>query len=310
MPTLITPFPTNCHDGGGWVTRQLIEKNKYEIISYRRNNLIKKIFFAILGCVTLPFIHPIFSRFLPVWQTRNEATDTHLNFSQTFGMVFLKKNCTLICHDLQCHRNFTFNRWARWSEKFLLSHAKKILVLSERDKKIVNRYYKVPLDYIENIGPFLTQQIEPFTRKTQPNSKRIVFLGSLSRPENLEGIKWFIKTVLPSCPQIEVHIIGAIHTGHEIAHPQIKHLGFVDSLAEYLSTADLMIAPMLSDAGIKIKVIESLKAKTPVLGTKSAYSGLPKPSAGFISDNEECWIKTLNEGGTFIFPQKNATAHC
>ncbi|WP_158453626.1 glycosyltransferase [Pseudogulbenkiania sp. NH8B] len=304
MPTLITPFPPSSHDGGGWVTRQLIEKHKYEKISYRKNNTIKKIYYAALGCITLPFIHPIFTRFLPLWQTRNKITNTHLNFSQTFGMVFFRKNCTLICHDLQYHRSFMLKCWARWSEKLLLSHAKKILVLSERDKKIVTRYYKIPIKFIENIGPFLTQEIESFTSVTPPNSKRIVFLGSLSRPENLEGIKWFVKNVLPSCPDIEVHIIGALYANHGIAHPQIKHLGFVDNLEEFLSSTDLMIAPMLSGAGIKIKVIESLKSKTPVLGTKSAYSGLPKPSAAFISDNNEHWIKTLNDGGIFVFPHK------
>lgn len=302
MKILITPFQIATNDGGGWVSRKIYQWHAFSHSRIRSGSFWGKALCAVKGVFCLPFLHPIFTRYVPfLFLLKNRPNQIWLNFSQTFGAALFVRNSVLVCHDLQCHRRFRLKRWVRWSERLLLNRAAVVQVLSSRDQKLVHRYYGVPLSRIVNIGPRLMDEVQPFGRDIAGPLKRVIFLGTLARAENHEGMAWFVEHVLPHCQELEVLLIGAVDSRFTIRHPQLKYLGFVDDLGAAFAHADLMIAPMFSDAGIKIKVIEALMKKMPVLGTRSAYSGLPMPSKGFCSNEASAWVALLNGGGRFVF---------
>jgi len=301
--TLITVVAPTVRDGGGWVTRRLLRLNCIDNYVARGTSYINKLTYAIFGLLALPFLHPIFTRYIPIKILLNRDKDIYLNFSQTFGGSCFKKNCTLICHDLQCHRPYLFIKWARWSERYLLNKADKVQVLSLRDAKIVHRYYGVPYSNIHNIWKDITFNLNQCQFNFDGPIECAVFLGSLDRFENHEGILWFVDKVLPFCPLLKVKIVGSVTSAAMIKHSQLEYLGFVEDINSVISESDLMIAPMFSSAGIKIKVIESIERKLPVLGTKQAYSGFFMRNSGFCSNEPRKWIDTINKGGLYIFNQ-------
>ena len=302
MAILITPFPIDKRDGAGWVSRRIGEREMFSFISTRRDTFLSKSLWAVIGILVFPFLHPIFCRYTPFFSKpfRTEK-EVWLNFSQTFALSLFNRNCVMVCHDLQCHCKHRFVSWSRWSERLLLNRAKKVVVLSHRDATLVNRYYKIPLQKIENIGPFLMPGLHPFTKEIRGAAKRAAFLGTLVRKENREGLSWFVQHVLPACPELEVVIIGQLSSRYTIHHPRLHYLGFVDDLHSVIDEQDLLIAPLFSRAGIKIKVVETLLNETPVLGTLAAYGGLHPPEGGWCSNHPEDWIAVLKFGGNYQF---------
>jgi len=302
MPTLITPFPIDKKDGAGWVSTRLNGWMRFSSISTRAETLVSKSLWAIFGMLAFPFLHPIYTRYSPVWSRLNrKGEETWLNHSQTFALCLLNSNSVLVCHDLQCHCEHRFKTWARWSERLLLRRAKRVMVLSSRDAKLVSRYYQVPPERIGNLVPVLMPGIHPFERDLSGARGKAAFLGTLARKENREGLRWFVEQVLPGCPGLQVSIIGQVVPEHELHHPQLTYLGFVEDLQSVLAEHPLMLAPLFSRAGIKIKVVEALLAETPVLGTTAAYGGLRPPADGWCTNDPADWIRTLNQGGHYQF---------
>ena len=58
----------------------------------------------------------------------------------------------------------------------------------------------------------------------------------------------------------------------------IQTLGFVDSLTEFYSSVDLVVAPMIMGTGLKLKVIEGLAFGKPTIGTALAFEGFASRS--------------------------------
>lgn len=306
MDNIFSSLPVMSKDGGGWATRRVIKFLRVDrgiVIHERSNSILEKIFYAIWGGLLLPFIHPIFTRFLPA-SVFFCTGRTYLNFSQTFGALLFSKQAWAICHDLQCHRSFKFMAWVRWSEGVLLRRAERVVTLSNRDAKIVRRLYRVPLSKITSAQSAMLGEINDFSKdlsKLGKDMRRVVFLGSLLRRENFEALTWFVEQVLSHVPDLVLEVIGSAPESRRISHPRIKYLGFVEDAQSYLGNSTLMIAPMLSPAGVKIKVIEALELGVPVLGTKNAYSGLSKPSIGYCSDDSSVWISTLSTPRDFSY---------
>lgn len=302
MQVLVSAFPADSKSGGGWVTSRIMKYRHFPLVVSRPEPFLVKGFYTVMGICLFPFLHPIFTRYTPIaWRWRSKEDEAWLNFSQTFALSLMFKGCVLVCHDLQCHRPYRMTSWLRWSEGFLLRRATKVVVLSGRDAKIVNRYYRVPSSRIENLGSHLMSDLRAFRKEVIGAPKSVAFLGSLDRKENREGLSWFTRNVLPACPDLEVMVIGHTSDPNKLHHPQLRYLGFVEDLKAVMSQQDFMIAPLFSQAGIKIKVIEALLAGIPVLGTTAAYGGLKAPGKGWSSDNAENWIAILKNGGCYEF---------
>ena len=64
-----------------------------------------------------------------------------------------------------------------------------------------------------------------------------------------------------------------------LARPGLEIVGAVDDLGPVFASARLTIAPLRYGAGLKGKVIESLAAGVPCIGTRIAYEGIELPTA-------------------------------
>lgn len=240
-----------------------------------------------------PTLHPIFCTFGPP----PEEGRVVLNFSQTFNLVvrYPALEFDVVAHDVIVQKRLPLTAWVRWSEARIFRAAGRIYVLSEKDRRLVRRFYGIREDRIVNLFGSLYPDVVAFRTLVRKRGLfRAIFLGSISRSENYRGLEWFYENVFPSCvDSIEVVCIGEINDHLAAQFPEFKFIGFVDSLSDALSQCDFTIAPVLDGAGIKIKVLDSLVRHIPVIGTPKAFEGVGRPNWPHCSSDANNWIAAI-----------------
>jgi len=108
------------------------------------------------------------------------------------------------------------------------------------------------------------------------------FIGSLDWHPNVDGILWFVNEVWPlvisRLPEASLHIAGRnadAGTAEKLTGQNITFHGEIDDSLLYTSSMNLMIAPLFSGSGMRIKIIESMSAGVPVVASPVAATGLP-----------------------------------
>jgi polysaccharide biosynthesis protein PslH len=100
---------------------------------------------------------------------------------------------------------------------------------------------------------------------SDPASRVVMLLGSYYHRPNAEGLDWFIRRVWPlvraEVPDAEFRVIGpGLAAGRAAAYGRltgVRVLGTVPSVAPYYRECAFTIAPILTGAGINVKVFES-----------------------------------------------------
>lgn len=229
--------------------------------------------------------------------THPEA-EIHMEYEQTASVLFYlpnKVNSTVVFHDVISQsvqrryvRKSVFSplRWfwkyqfeciTNW-EKKLASLTEKAVALSLKDKELlVQQGFGV-----DRISVVLPKVSEIFSHIKRENSQSnvIVFWGAMNRSENEDAVLWFAKEILPIIhskkPEVVLYVVGANPTTRldRIKSKNIVVTGYVDSPVPYFEKAALIVAPLRFGAGVKIKVLEALAAKVPVVATSVAAEGI------------------------------------
>jgi glycosyltransferase involved in cell wall biosynthesis len=113
----------------------------------------------------------------------------------------------------------------------------------------------------------------------------VVFVGHFGHAPNVDAVHWLTEEIVPLVqrrePAIEFRIVGRDMPEplRLLSQPGLEMAGHVERLDEVFDAARLTVAPLRYGAGIKAKVIESLAAGLPCVGTTIAFEGMTLPSA-------------------------------
>jgi autotransporter passenger strand-loop-strand repeat protein len=109
----------------------------------------------------------------------------------------------------------------------------------------------------------------------------VAFIGSFAHAPNVDAARWLVHEIMPlvwrKAPEIQCLIIGSGLSDdlrRELTKPGINVLGRVDDLAAVLERIRLTLAPLRFGAGLKDKVLRSLAAGLPCVGTPEAFNGM------------------------------------
>ena len=125
----------------------------------------------------------------------------------------------------------------------------------------------------------------PHTRKDHAHGRLAIgMFADFSWWPNQSSLKWFLDEVWPRLEaDVELHLAGY---GSDVAmgepRPRVHAHGFVSDPREVFGKCDLMIAPMITGAGVKVKVAEAIFNRVPVIVTSAAVRGLPLDSTAPI----------------------------
>ncbi|WP_460621276.1 glycosyltransferase family 4 protein [Hymenobacter tenuis] len=116
------------------------------------------------------------------------------------------------------------------------------------------------------------------TIKAKPRT--LFMIGSLNWQPNLEGLDWFLAEIWPKVhalyPELELHIAGKDTPAHilNLKLPGVTVHGFVESAARFMQEYELMLVPLLSGGGMRIKIIEGMALGKCVISTGLGSEGI------------------------------------
>jgi glycosyltransferase involved in cell wall biosynthesis len=163
------------------------------------------------------------------------------------------------------------------------------------EKKTINKYdLLIPITYrdavefqkLGNTQPSKVIQtgipIDKIAEGLKIRKKRkLYFLGSLDWLPNQEGVLWFVKHVWPmlshASSETEFHVAG--RNAPEwfpklIDKPGITFHGEVENAKEFADENDIMVVPILSGGGMRVKIVEAMALGKIVVTTPIGAEGL------------------------------------
>lgn len=113
-----------------------------------------------------------------------------------------------------------------------------------------------------------------------PGKTRLFHIGSMDWKPNIEGISWFLEKIWPELtaqlPSLELHLAGrnmpdwldGLKQPGVFIHPE------VEDAKKFMNAYDIMIVPILSAGGMRVKIIEGMAMKKCVISTRIGAEGI------------------------------------
>ena len=119
---------------------------------------------------------------------------------------------------------------------------------------------------------------EPIVEISQPIS--LFHLGSMDWMPNLEAIEWFLQDVWPevkkAVPEIKLNLAGKSMPQWlmNTTDPNIDTLGHIKDAKQYMNDNGIMIVPLLSGSGMRVKIIEGMALGKVIISTSIGAEGI------------------------------------
>jgi glycosyltransferase involved in cell wall biosynthesis len=168
----------------------------------------------------------------------------------------------------------TWAKHRRYMER-LLPHFACCTVASEVERRLL--VDAVPAYGAVHVVPNAIDT-ERFPQVESRTPRSLIFTGSLRYGPNREGMAWFVDEVLPTLrarvPGVRLTITGESDPAPFAAVPDIALTGRVPDVRPLVASSAVSVAPLLTGGGTRLKILEAMAARTPVVATSKAAEGL------------------------------------
>jgi len=155
-----------------------------------------------------------------------------------------------------------------------------VLTVSEKEAAIINDFASNP-----RLAVAVPETEPPFSGALPFDQRSgILFIGSFRHPPNIEAVAFLAQNVLPLVDGglLDEHPVYIVGYGLDARVQEVcanvrnvRLVGWVPSLDDYLRRARISVLPLLNGAGTKTKLIQALNAGTPSVSTRIGAEGLP-----------------------------------
>jgi glycosyltransferase involved in cell wall biosynthesis len=133
------------------------------------------------------------------------------------------------------------------------------------------------------------------SRKIDTNKISLFHIGSMNWQPNIEGMAWFLENVWEKVaekhPKLTLVLAGKGNKAifGNTAFNNVQIFDFVESAQQFINEHDIMIVPLLSGSGMRIKIMEGLALGKPIITTAIGAEGIE------ITDKENIFIANTPE---------------
>ncbi len=118
--------------------------------------------------------------------------------------------------------------------------------------------------------------------KTAAEFPDLFHLGALDWEPNLEGLRWFLKDIWPDImlrtPDLRLHIAGRNASARTEKflrqQPNVVYHGEVKDAYQFMNEHTIMIVPLLSGGGMRIKILEGMALGKAIVSTPVGAEGM------------------------------------
>lgn len=303
----ISPFCIQVISGATWrisfITSFLKKEGRvfefYRWSYQNESNLSKDLFFWSKN----KFIH--FFDFRVVWRifkTPNATIYCHHIWSSAYGIFFSFLLGRKYIFD---NHNVEFDRM-RSSRRYILSlfiyvfeflsiyFSDTTIVSSFEDKMRLIQLYPFTKrievhenKYVSNlISSWVMRHAFFYTLWIDPGKKILLFFGSSWYFPNEEALLFIQTEIVPQLNDSYHVVIAWSISENFISTPQITYLWFIDDLDTLIIHSDLVIAPIFSGWGVKIKIIQSIALGKYIVTTKEGMRWIRNYNPNLIQVRE------------------------
>lgn len=162
--------------------------------------------------------------------------------------------------------------------------------VTERDSHILDFLGNKSATYVATTGVILDNyDIAP--EQPAPNQNTLYFIGALDWQPNQEGLIWYLDKVWPKVlnenPDVELHIAGRNappRLVHKLNRRNVEFHGQVADAKEFSLRYNIMISPLLTGSGMRVKLIEAMALKKPIVSTYISAEGI------FVVNQKQMWL--------------------
>lgn len=137
------------------------------------------------------------------------------------------------------------------------------------------------------VEAIVVPQLVPIAkRRTDVPDGPLLYVGNLGWHPNVAGLDWFFAHVWPLLrtqrPSLRLRLAGSglktSESGAPIVpagwqHEGVDVVGFVPDLQPFYESSSLVVAPILGGSGVRIKLLEAMRAGLPLVTTAEAVDG-------------------------------------
>ncbi|WP_347292752.1 glycosyltransferase [uncultured Brachyspira sp.] len=168
-----------------------------------------------------------------------------------------------------------------------------IITLHERDGSLLKKYLHREADaYLPIILEDKYKESNQLYKNR--NELSLLFVGAYTWNVNVIAVKWFCEEVLSQLEEYNIVFNVAGYKMEQLKkeewtkkYRKLNIIGTVDDLSQVYNEADVVVLPIISGAGMKVKTAEALMYGKRVLGTKEALVGYDEISNCECNSGEE-----------------------
>ncbi len=172
-----------------------------------------------------------------------------------------------------------------------------VIACSVEDARLLSQRYDLrELAVIPN-----AVSVPPAATRADAPDHDMLFVGNLSYAPNVEGVRWFVREVLPRLCGLRVAIVGSRPVAEVqslASDPRVTLAADVPDIGRWYANAHLALVPLLHGGGSRIKLIEALAHGLPVVATTRGAAGLPWRRSGspvVVADDAEAFAGGCRE---------------
>jgi glycosyltransferase involved in cell wall biosynthesis len=184
-------------------------------------------------------------------------------------------------------------------EMWALNRVDAIVALTKEDHESM---LKLGADIPINISP-IGIDIKDYNVVENSGEPVIFHLGAMDWIPNQEGIKWFLENVWPTI-KLEYPTVKLKFAGKKMPEEFFKYSDnqcevndFVPDGMKYMQDGSIMVVPLFSGSGMRVKIIEGLALGKAIITTTIGLEGIPAENQKevLVADNAEQFINCIRD---------------
>jgi glycosyltransferase involved in cell wall biosynthesis len=169
---------------------------------------------------------------------------------------------------------FRRDSWGRYRTA-IMQDVDAVVALTERDRTELERLAAADVSIVS-----IPLAIDPPATTLNPlgaEPPSLLFVGSYAHPPNVEAARRLVEEIFPRLrslhPSLVLRLVGP-SPPEDLAGDGVDLTGRVPDVTPYLDAATVVVAPLSSGGGMRVKVLEALGAGKAVVATALAVEGL------------------------------------
>lgn len=176
-----------------------------------------------------------------------------------------------------------------------------LVPITGRDGAILNKLGNLKPNHVSQTGIDSSQLIPNAKNLEHPS---LFHIGSLEWAPNQEGLIWFLENcwseIHQQYPELNFYIAGRnapVWFQKKLGLPNVIFKGEVADAYEFINSKSIMVVPLNSGSGMRIKIIEGMALGKPIVTTEIGTEGISTTSGKniIIAEDAAGFIRSISE---------------